>query len=120
MQIEAPAPSDRSMWNVERAHAALNAAYNSLADDTGRVPLVTDIGLAQQYVREARTELAGHDGPTDASVAARAVLPRIEHALQLLDALGMSRDPRNVAPLLDELGGAMDHVEAALAAVGWD
>jgi hypothetical protein len=48
------------------------------------------------------------------------VLPRLDHALALLDALELAPDVAHVQPLLDELGIAMDHVETLLAAVGWD
>jgi len=108
------------MGNVENAHAAVNAAYNALALDRTPAALPANAKLARQYVAEAHQELAGHDGLSDANDAARAVLPRLEHALALLDALGIAPDPINVAPLLDELGVAMDHMEAALAAVGWE
>lgn len=117
MQIDAIAHDPMpTLASVERAHAALNAAYNALTVDSRP----SDVGLAQRYVREARTELTGHDGPADATAAARAVLPKLEHALQLLEALGASRDPLHVGPLLDDLGSAMDHVEAVLASVGWE
>ena len=121
MKIETMSPV--SMGNVERAHSAMNAAYNTLAVDTTRDTIPENVNLARGYLSEARGELvpgAGHEGPCEAAVAARAVLPRIERAFQLLDALGASRDPHHVAPLLDEIGIAMDHVEAALAAIGWD
>lgn len=120
MEITPTGFDTASLTHVDRAHAALNAAYNALAVDRDATTLPRDVGLAQRYVREAHDALTGSDGPSDASAASRAVLPRLEHALQLLDALGTSHDPRNVAPLLDEIGLAMDHVESALAAVGWD
>ncbi len=118
MQIETV-----NMQGVERAHGALNAAYNALAVDRDVDPLLPDVRLARGYVTEAQRELtptAGHDGADDALAAARAVLPRLEHALQLLDELAVTQDAVHVTPLLDELGIAMDHVEQALAAVGWD
>ena len=96
-----------NMGGFERAHGAMNAAYNALALDRDKDALDPDVRLARGYLQEAHTELtpiAGHDGADAALVAARAVLPRLEHAMKLLD----------------ELGIAMDHVEEALAAVGWD
>jgi hypothetical protein len=122
MQID-PLSADHTppMANLDRAHASLNAAYNAIALDRDTDPLQHDVKLAHFYVREAMSELtSGHGGPSDAGAAARFVLPRLEHALQLLDGLGATADPTNIAPLLDELGQAMDHVETALAAVGWD
>ena len=112
-----------NMGGFERAHGALNAAYNALAVDRDKDPIAPDVRLARGYVTEAQRELApatGHDGAEDALAAARAVLPRLDRALQLLDELAVTQDIMHVTPLLDELGIAMDHVEQALAAVGWD
>lgn len=117
MQIEAV-----TMAGVERAHASLNAAFNAIAMDRDVDPIAPDVELARGYIAEARGFLqpgGGHDGHDDAATAARAVLPRLERALQLLDELAVAGDPVHVTPLLDELGIAMDHVETALAAVGW-
>src|SRR5438128_156221 len=103
MQL-APIPA---LGGLERAHAAINAAYGAIADDEAAArPCDEDIRLTRDYLGEARGELAasGHDGPDDAKAAARSVLPRLDHALALLDALDASRDPLQVAPLLDELG----------------
>ena len=112
-----------SMGDVSRAHESLNAAYAAIATD--RVPdrLPEDVVLARGYVREATQAIAtagGNDGLTDAMHASRAVLPRLERALMLLDALGMTPDPAHVATLLDEIGTAMTHVEEVLAGAGWD
>jgi hypothetical protein len=118
MQIEAV-----TMAGVERAHGALNAAFNALATEGETTRMPHDVRLAKGYVQEAVTELhpaAGHDGADAALAAARAVLPRLERALQLLDELMVTTDPAHLAPLLDEIGIAMDHVEQALAAVGRD
>jgi hypothetical protein len=118
MQIEAV-----NMGRVERAHASLNAAYNAIATDRVPETLVRDCGFARDYLAEAHRELqpgSGHDGPDGAAAAARSVLPRLERALQLLDELQTTSDVQHVAPLLDELGIAMDHVEQVLGAVGWD
>jgi hypothetical protein len=118
MQIEAV-----TMGGVERAHGAINAAYNALATDGEQTRVPQDARLARDYVEEACTELrpaGGHDGADAATAAARAVLPRLERALQLLEELMVAPDTAHVAPLLDELGIAMDHVEQALAAVGHD
>ncbi len=123
MRLEALQPVGVDMAHVEQAHAALNAAYNAVAVDRRPATLVRDTNLARGYVHEARialTPTTGHDGRDEAAKAARAVLPRLERALQMLDVLAATRDPLHVEPLLDELGIAMDHVEAALAAVGWD
>jgi hypothetical protein len=123
MQIDALTPGAITMGGIERAHASLNAAYNAIATDRLPETLVRDCGLARDYVTEARQELqpaSGHDGPDGALAAARAVLPRLERALQLLDELQTTHDVEHVAPLLDELGIAMDHVEQALGSVGWD
>jgi len=113
-----------TMANVARAHEAMNAAYNALALDRDTDSLVNDVELARTYVSQAKTELgapgAGHEALDAARVAARAVLPRLDHALVLLNALAVTPDPLHVAPLLDELGIAMDHVETALAGAGWD
>ncbi|MCB0880048.1 MAG: hypothetical protein KDC46_13840 [Thermoleophilia bacterium] len=112
-----------NMGGFERAHGAMNAAYNALALDRDKDALDPDVRLARGYLQEAHTELtpiAGHDGADAALVAARAVLPRLEHAMKLLDELAVTKDALHVTPLLDELGIAMDHVEEALAAVGWD
>lgn len=112
-----------SMANIGRAHSAMNAAYNALAVDRRPETLVQDAQLARDYVAEARTELepgAGHEAADDARAAARAVLPRLDHALALLAALQVAPDPMRVTPLLDELGVAMDRVEAAMSGAGWD
>ena len=122
MLIEAIRPVT-SMWNIDRAHDSINAAYNAIAVDRRPATLVHDVGLARGYLHEARAEVApaaGHDGPDDATRAARAVLPRLDHALVLLDALEAFPDAQHIEPLLNELWIAMDHVEDALAAVGWD
>lgn len=125
MQIES-LPSTTaafSMANVGRAHSAMNAAYNALAVDRRPETLVADAQLARDYVDEARAELtpgAGHEASDDARAAARAVLPRLDHALALLAALQVAPDPLRVTPLLDELGVAMDRVEAAMTGAGWD
>lgn len=111
------------MARIEQVHATLNAAYNAIAMDRETDPVARDVVLARGYVSEARATLVpagGSDGQEDAAVAARTVLPRLDRALQLLDELEVSKDPAHVAPLLDELGIAMDHVEQALAAVGWE
>ncbi len=116
-------PVQPKMAHIEAAHASVNAAFNALAMDRTTAALPRDVKLARGYVGEARlalTELAGHDGQDDAAAAARAVLPRLDRAMAILDELGQSHDPRLVQPLLDELGIAMDHAEAALGAVGWD
>lgn len=128
MQIQPLSRPRHEIAFVEKAHAAINAAFNALAADEAPRELQSSVLLARGYVGEARTALAtvptdggaGHDGPDDASAAARAVLPRLDHALVLLEALGVAPDPANVAPLLDELGLAMDHVEETLVAAGWD
>jgi hypothetical protein len=115
MQV-ASFPELVSMGHVERAHAATNSAYNALSD-------ASDLTLARSYVTEARGELAplaGHDGPDDAGAAARAVLPRLDRALTLLDSIGAARDQQHLVPLLDQLGQAMDSLESVLAGVGWD
>lgn len=109
---------------LEEAHAGLNAAYNALAVDLLEERLAADAALARDYVAEARAALAGglagQRPAGEAAAAARAVLPRLERALMLLDRLCAAPDPLHVAPVLDELGLAMDHVERALGAVGWD
>lgn len=110
-----------TLSRVETAHGSINAAYNALALDRTRDPLDADVKLARGYLNDARTHLTpgeGHDGQDDALAAARAVMPRLDRAMQLLDELEVSKDPAHVAPLLDELGIAMDHVEQTLAAVG--
>ncbi len=112
-----------SMADVERAHASLNAAYAAIAADRIPQTLVRDAGLARGYVHEARTHLhvgAGHAAADEARAAARAVLPRLDHALRLLELLTTTSDQTHVDLLLDELGTAMDHVETALAGAGWD
>ncbi len=112
-----------NMGSIERVQGSLNAAYNALALDRDTDALVPDVRLARDYVNEARGELdpgAGHDGADAAATAARFVLPRLDHALKLLDELEVTADPAHVAPLLDELGIAMDHVEQALAGAGID
>ena len=112
-----------SLADVERAHASLNAAYSAIATDRIPQTLAQDARLARGYVHEARAHLhagTGHAAADGARVAARAVLPRLEHALRLLELLATTRDQAHVDPLLDELGAAMDHVEAALAGAGWD
>lgn len=118
-------PVQPGMAYIEAAHASVNAAFNAIAVDRAPAapPAPKDVDLARDYVTEARQAiigLAGHDGPDDAALAARAVLPRLDRAMAILDELGQSRDPLLVQPLLDELGIAMDHAEAALGAVGWD
>jgi len=113
-----------SMGDVSRAHESLNAAYAAIATD--RVPdrLPEDVVLARGYVREARGFLTvgagGQAGRDAARVAARDVLPRLDHALMLLDLLDTTRDQQHVDPLLDEIGAAMDRVESVLAGAGWD
>ncbi len=120
----AVSPVQPKMAYIEAAHASVNAAFNAIAmDRTSAPPTAKDVELARDYVTEARqaiVDLAGHDGPDDAALAARAVMPRLDRAMAILDELGQSHDPRLVQPLLDELGIAMDHAEAALGAVGWD
>jgi hypothetical protein len=121
MEISAVQPA--GLATIERAHGAMNAAYNALAGDRDAGMLPTDVRLAHDYISEARSELdvfAGHDAPDDAKASARAVLPRLQHALLLLDALSITPDPEHIAPLLDEIGFAMDHVESAMAGAGWD
>ena len=111
------------LGRLEAARDSMNAAYNALALDRQTDPLTRDVALARGYMCEARDAVAplgGSDGLDDATFAARGVLPRLEHALQLLDAMGVAPDPLHVAPLLDELGFAMDHVEQALAGAGWE
>jgi hypothetical protein len=113
-----------TMAHVERAHSSLNAAYNAVTAHDQPVPSGPGvIQLAREYVDEARRELHlddGHAGNDVARTAARAVLPRLERALQLLGRLEVERDAAHLTPLLDEIGAAMDHVEEALVAVGWD
>lgn len=111
------------MGEVERAHSSMNAAFGALTSRSG-VPVAThDVTLARAYVGDAHASIAivaGTDGPHDAAIAAREMLPRLERAIAILDQLGQAHDHRLVQPLLDELGIAMDHAEAALAAVGWE
>lgn len=118
MQIEPTTQNAAApLWNLERARDAMNAAYNALSVDA---PIA---GVATSYVHEARREIvatAGHEAPDGARAAARAVLPRLDHALTLLATLATATDPMHVTPLLDELGFAMDHVETVLAGAGWD
>lgn len=112
-----------SMADVERAHASLNAAYSAIAADRIPQTLARDADLARGYVHEARTHLhagTGHAATEGARAAARAVLPRLDHALHLIDLLATTRDQSHIDLLLDELGTAMDHVETALAGAGWD
>ena len=123
MNIEAVSPTTRGLAGLQAAHGSMNAAYNALAMDRDKDPIGQDIDLARGYVREATQAIAtagGNDGLTDAMHASRAVLPRLERALMLLDALGMTPDPAHVATLLDEIGTAMTHVEEVLAGAGWD
>ena len=121
MQID-PFTGQPPMAHIERAHASINAAYDAIALDRETDDLATDVPMARRYLTQARTELEpmGHEALDDASRAARAMLPRLDHALALLEALGTANDPDHVRPFLDELGIAMDQAEAALAGVGWD
>ena len=112
------------MGNVERAHSALNGAYNALAlgRDEDR-PGPPDVGDARDWlaaVHEELTPLAGHDGPDDATAAARAILPRLDRIRTLLEGLGTGATAAHVDAVLQEIGVAMDHAEEALAAVGWE
>lgn len=113
-----------SIGDVSRAHESLNAAYAAIATDRVPEKIPTDVSLARGYVHEARGFLTngagGQAGRDAARAAARDVLPRLDHALQLLDLLAASRDQQHVDPLLDALGAAMDRVEAVLAGAGWD
>ncbi|MCW2921348.1 MAG: hypothetical protein JWL76_1222 [Thermoleophilia bacterium] len=118
--VDAAGPS---LGDVARAHESLNAAYSAIAADRIPQTLAQDARLARGYVHEARAHLytgAGHSGTDAARAAARAVLPRLDHALRLLDLLATTRDQTHVQPLLDELGAAMDRVESVLAGAGWD
>jgi hypothetical protein len=112
------------MGNIERAHSALNGAYNALAlgRAAGRAtaPAIIDARDWLAEVHEQLTPLAGHDGPDDAAAAARAILPRLDRMRALLEGLGATDDAAHVDALLQEIGVAMDHAEAALAAVGWE
>ena len=123
MQIEHVNPTV-GLGHLESARDAMNAAYNAIALNRGTVgELAAGVPLAREYVSEARDTVAaaeGHEAVDDAHRAAREVLPRLEHAVQLLDALGIQPDPEHVTPLLDEIGIAMDRVEAVLAGAGWD
>lgn len=106
-----------TMGNVERAHGALNAAWNAISPGQPR------LDLARDYLAEASEALAvggGHDGPEDALVAARLMLPRVTRASRLLDELGVAPTPVQLQAVLDEVGVAMEHAEEALGAVGWD
>lgn len=114
--VQAATGANAAIGRLAVARDAMNAAYNAMA-------AAPNLELARGYVREAREAVravTGTEARDDAAAAARAVLPRIDHATQLLDGLGVNPDPVHVAPLLDELGLAMDHIEQALAAVGWE
>ncbi len=118
--VEHGAPT---MGDMARAHESLNAAYTAIAADRIPQTLTQDARLARGYVHEARAHLyagTGHAATDGARAAARAVLPRLEHALKLLTLITTTRDQAHVQPLLDELGAAMDRVELALAGAGWD
>lgn len=123
MNIDPIQPTTLTMADVERAHASLNAAYAAIVTDRVPQKLAQDARLARGYVHEARAHLHagnGHAAPDSARAAARAVLPRLDHALRLLELLATTRDQAHIDPLIDELGAAMDHVEEALAGAGWD
>ena len=124
MQLEAITPAAPvSLGAIERARDSMNAAYNAIAVDRVDDTLARDTGTATGYLHEARTHLqtcVAHAASTDARAAARAALPRLDHALQLLATLAVAPDPDHLTPLLSELGTAMDHIEAVLAGAGWD
>lgn len=116
-------PATVTMGDVARAHESLNAAFVAIAADRIPQTVAQDALLARGYVHEARAHLyagTGHAASDAARAAARAVLPRLDHALRLLDLLATTRDETHIQPLLDELGTAMDRVERALAGAGWD
>lgn len=117
--------STPTIGDVSRAHESLNAAYNAVsayreAPGAGLEP----VDLAHDYVHEARGFLStdgSGKGATDAArLAARDVLPRLDHATKLLAQLRTTQDAEHLMPLLDELGASMDRVEQVLAGAGWD
>ena len=111
-------------WNLDGMRDALNDALNTgTSMRQGIVPNDQAIGVMQTRVSEMRqrlTDALGVDGPEDARQAASALLPSIDRAEQLLNRMGAVASPDDVALLMQEYNGALDHVEQVLAGAGWD
>jgi hypothetical protein len=104
------------------ANEWINDAYNAMTEYR-LAPSSAATTRAREslcFATRGLDRLAQHLGVDESAQAARLVLPRIERAQQLLARLEVAPDERHLVPLLNEFDAAMDHLEAALGAAGWD
>jgi hypothetical protein len=121
-----PRPAGWHNYQLETAHTHLNALYGDMTEAMAGTGAPTVGKFAEQLqqiitVQNALYDVSGHDGIGDAAIAARDLLPGIQRAAQLLEALeGRPVTAADIQPLLTDVGAAMDRIEKLLGAVGFD
>ncbi len=118
-------PAGWEIYQLETAHTYLNAIIGDITPyaQAGHAAVGAFTAQLEQIITANRAliDLTGHDGPGDAMIAAREVLPQVQRAQQLLQALeGHEVTVADLQPLLDHLGAAMDRIEQVLGAAGYD
>ncbi|MBC7643622.1 MAG: hypothetical protein H7123_00755 [Thermoleophilia bacterium] len=113
-----------AVYRLDDARGDLNAVISELVHvKQGAMP-APDVLIRQlKLMTEARTrveDVLGHDATADAREAAHNVLPHLTRAAELMHTLGKPTGRADLKPLIDDLGAAMDHIEALLGAVGFD
>lgn len=114
------------LYQLEDVNQQLDAVMGAVTDRmNGAVP--PGPGQFKQQLETVRaahkalTDVTGHDALADAALAAREVLPHVERATQVLEALeGHTIAMVDLKPLLADLGAAMDRIEQLLGAAGFD
>lgn len=113
-----------AIYQLDEVRDDLNAALSELVHVKEGIMPTPDVMERQlKLVTKARTQIEGvlgHDATADALQAAHAVLPHMTRATELLHALRQPSTPADYMPLVDNLGAAMDQIEALLGAVGFD
>lgn len=113
-----------AVYRLDDVRSDLNAVMSELSHvQPGSMPSEEVLVRQLKLVTQARTrveDVLGHDATADALAAAHAVLPRVTRATELLHTLQQPTAAADLAPLLDDLGAAMDQIEAMLAAAGFD
>ena len=111
-----------ALAGLAEANECINDAYNAMTEYR-----LAPSNAATTRARESLTfasrgldRLAQHLAVDESVQAARLVLPRIERAQQLLERLELAPDEAHLVPLLTEFDAAMDRLESALGAAGWD
>lgn len=119
-------PAGWETYQLQTAHTFLNAVLGDITPYTavGTQHIIGTFAAQLNQIMTANralVDLTGHDGPGDAMLAAREVLPRVHRAQQLLEALeGRNVTAADLQPLIAHLGAAMDRIEQVLGAAGYD